>query len=216
MVSIGTFKNSEIGFGNQTVRLVAEPNAASWGSATQTIIMVAEPDDLIQFGQLIKFWNRVRQPNGVRLVAETNPASWGSATETIILVAEPDERIQLGQLGEKMGPSGSATKRKVGLLNPTCEWINLKIIVEWIEWITESLSSYPPVDPDPTWAEEGSLRSSRRLRVKSTIDLLKNGVAGVVDVAPPRALPFKDRSHLIDPSSIDLLTEESSLQNPNK
>ena len=55
MVSIGTFKNSEIGFGNQTVRLVAEPNAASWGSATQTIIMVAEPDDLIQFGQLIKF-----------------------------------------------------------------------------------------------------------------------------------------------------------------
>ena len=47
--------------------------------------------------------------------------------------------------------------------------------------------------------------------MKSTMDLLKKGAAGVADDAPLLAPPLRDRSHLIDPSSIDLLTEESSL-----
>lgn len=50
--------------------------------------------------------------------------------------------------------------------------------------------------------------------MKSTIDLLKNGVVDVADVVLLLAPPFRDRSLLIDPSSIDLFTEESSLD-PN-
>ena len=154
--------------------------------------------------------------------------SCGCRTRFFESIPQNQRYLKFG--GDLRSEWGSATKQNAVGCGTRCRPIlkdcygqRLETTNEMNE-ITESLRSYPPVDPPPpppppvdpppSPAEEGSLRSRRRFRVKSTIDLLKNGVVDVADVVLLLAPPFRDRSLLIDPSSIDLFTEESSLD-PN-